>query len=320
MTPEISPRILRFLGSPRPLARLILVLAPPHADTTLFLLQVAMEIRRGAILGVNYVNPRDSAGHLARRYPYFRRCFTPNGLDRSWLRTPARRTFEKPRLEALLELVVGGRAPPAEIEPEADWSLDEIKPYDPRDDPAVGGSWRSAPPLKVVKRVSEGPILPEYESLWGFAERAPRLPGLVIIDSIDGLARHYDVEASRLVGALREDLINPGLVNALVVYEKPDRPDWMTTADGVLSWQPLAGSKSRRCWSLTIESLVGRDIRQREYVLAFDRGRLEALPSDDDFVRELLSMRKPRTRPGVPSEVIEIFLRRNEAKGVAFDL
>lgn len=305
-TSAVPLRIRRFVQGPGPLTRSLVVRTPPLSDATLFVIQLATEIRRSVRLGRNYVNPQAPWEKLSRRYPFLRKCFAPDSLTDVWTKIPPRRKVPRTRIDLLLEWVrLGGDKSPAGLEFESEWSRGDPINSGYNNEEDVGGSWRRPEPEPIVESVPPIPILPDFERLWDYVERCSRLPALLIIDSIDALASHYGIEPSRLIDAIQQDLVDTGYAHVVYVSEDPDRPSWLYLMDGVLSWIPLRLPGRGPQWILTIEYLAGRESRQRRYVMAFQNGRLITYPSDDEVVAML---ERATWRPlvkTIPSEIID---------------
>jgi len=273
------------------------VRARPFSDATLFVLILAEELRVGAQLGVNYVNLQ-TPEKLARRYSYFRRSFSRDGLGDEWLRIPPVRSVPRNALSALLEMVEFGQSDSKSLPEE------ELPEAPHGDEQEVGGSWPGPKPAPIPARPPHIPLLPEFERLWDYLDRCSNLPALLIVDSITALARHYGVEPAELVRAIQVDLVETGCASVVYVFEGEDQPAWFQIMDGILSWSPIRNAGIRPHWLLTIEYLIGRVTTPLEYVMTMENGRLVRPPSHDEIIAWLEgSLKRPLSR--VPPEVLD---------------
>jgi len=272
--------IRRSRPSGSPFARLVVIQAPPRSHGTLLALQVADELRRLAVLGVNYVNTASPWQKLCYRYPSLRGHFTP--VDERWLERPSMREVPRARLKVLLEWIV------------------------------MGGKGVEMPTQHEEPTAS---ILPEFERLWDFVERCRQIPALVIVDTIDALAARYGVDPSELVQVLEKDLVETGYAHALLIFEGQVQPDWFSLADAVLRFVPMRTSKVPPHWLLTMEGISSQPWR---YVVTFDRGRLAACLSDDEVVKALEQGHYMVSRKGIPTEVLEVFQEPQDLFGTSF--
>ena len=175
-------RIRRFVQGPSLLTRSLVVRTPPLSDATLFVIQLATEIRRSVRLGRNYVNPRAPWEKLSRRYPLLRKCFAPDSLTEVWTKMPPRRKVPRTRLDSLLEWVrLGVDKSPEGLEFESEWSRGDPINSGYNNEEDVGVSWHRPEPEPAVESLPSIPILPEFERLWDYLERCSRLPALLII-------------------------------------------------------------------------------------------------------------------------------------------
>ncbi len=272
--------VRQSLPNGSPFARLVAIWTPPQSHGTLLALLIAEELRRLAVLGVNYVNVASPWRKLSYRYPSLRGHFTP--VDDGWLDRPRMRPVPRTRLDILLEwIVMGGKG-------------------------VVVPTEREEPPAS---------LLPDFERLWEFVERCRQIPALVIVDTIDALAGRYGVDVSELVEVLDKDLVEPGYAHALVVSEGDLRPDWFSLADAVLRFMPIRTALEVPHWLLEIEGLSSQPQR---FVMAFDRGRLAASPSDDEIVEALERGRYVASRRRIPTQVLQVFQEPEDLLGTTF--
>jgi len=253
---------------------------PPQAHGTLLALQIAEELRRLAVLGVNYVNVASPWRKLCYRYPSLRSHFTP--VDEHWLERPRMRPVPRTRLEILLEwIVMGGAGVEVGNEPEE-------------------------PPAS---------LLPDFERLWEFVEHCRQVPALVILDTIEALAERYGVDPSQLIEVLEKDLVETGYAHALVISDREVRPGWFSLADAVLRFVPIRTSRKAPHWLLTIEGISSQ---ARSFVMTLDRGRLAASPSDDEIVKALEQGHYVVSRRGIPTQVLQVFQEPEGLLGTIF--
>jgi KaiC/GvpD/RAD55 family RecA-like ATPase len=123
--------------------------------------------------------------------------------------------------------------------------------------------------------VALGFDLPELEHAYEFVDA--RLPkrSLILIDSIDALAEHYGIAASKLINVLQRDLVEGSKQNVLYVLEGSGETRLDYLGDGVLSLEALE-HRGRRLRAMTIEKLRGQQTRQHKYLYTLDGGRLTA--------------------------------------------
>lgn len=311
---EIPPEIAGFFQEP-PLTRWVVVQSPPGSDATLFVLRWAGEIGAGAYLGVNYVNVRTPWEKLRRRYPSLRAFFPPHWSRYGWLALPPCRKVPRDGLERLLEWVRWGGEGAGEFERSASEIEGDVA-GEPGDQQEVGGTWRLPRRVPPPEGLDE-PILPEFERLWDFVERWQSRPALIVIDSIDALGEHYGIEPSRLVHAMRKDLVDPGHANVISVFEGRERPPWFHQADGLLCFMPIPPVGRGPRWGLTIEYLEGRGVSGEKFVLALENGRLVSSPSDGEIVDSLLGNPTPTWHRGLPRDMVAFF--RGPPGNMSFD-
>ncbi len=272
--------VRQSLPNGSPFARLVVIQTPPQSHGTLLALQIAEELRRLAVLGVNYLNVASPWRKLCYRYPLLRGHFTP--ADESWLEQPRMRPAPRNGLEILLEwIVMGGKG--VEVPTE-----------------------REEPPAS---------LLPDFERLWDFVQRCRQIPALVIVDTIDALAERYGVDPSQLVEVLEKDLVETGYAHALIVSEGDVRPGWLRLADAVLRFVPIRIPRKVPHWLLTMEGISSQ---ARSFVLTLDRGHLAASPSDDDIVKALEQGHYVVSRRGIPTQVLEVFQEPEDLLGTVF--
>lgn len=117
--------------------------------------------------------------------------------------------------------------------------------------------------------------LPEIEAAYDFVDGRIPKRSLILIDSIDALAEHYGLAASKLINVLQRDLVEGSKQNVVYVLEGSGETRLDYLGDGVLS---LASTEhqARRLRVMTIEKLRGQQVGQHKYLYTLDGGRLEA--------------------------------------------
>ncbi len=136
--------------------------------------------------------------------------------------------------------------------------------------------------------------LPEIEAAYDFIDGHMPKRSLVLIDSIDALAEHYGLAASKLINVLQRDLVEGSKQNIVYVLEGSGETRLDYLGDGVLS---LASTEhqGRRLRVMTIEKLRGQQVGQHKYLYTLDAGRLEAFE-----VKEGTKSAAPRPWKPVP--------------------
>jgi hypothetical protein len=294
----VPRELLKVFHGRRPEALSLLVNSGVGFRITMFLAQLAEELGELFLYGVNYVNIRDSVRQLRHRFPALRAHFEEAASYQSWLVLPSRRRAPRVQLDILLELVAAGVGDGSYL------------PFD-----------RSIAPRAVAESAphDEGevpiPILPEFEGIYAYVDRANRVPAMVLVDSLESLARHYGVSVVRLASTLQRDLVDPGLANVVATVEVEGDAVLETVFDGVVRLRS-AHDPGSFPWSLSLEKLPGAHVRQKTYVLLPQRGRLVAPPSDRDTVRRLLGEPLPDRGVGLPREFLGFF---GEPRGLSSD-
>ena len=117
--------------------------------------------------------------------------------------------------------------------------------------------------------------LPEIEAAYDFVDGRIPKRSLVLIDSVDALAEHYGIAASKLINVLQRDLVEANRQNVLYVLEGSGETRLDYLGDGVVNLTATE-HQGRRLRVMTIEKLRGQQVRQHKYLYTLDAGRLEA--------------------------------------------
>jgi len=134
--------------------------------------------------------------------------------------------------------------------------------------------------------------LPEIERAYDFVESQLPKRSLVLIDSIDALAEHYGVPASRLINVLQRDLVEGSKQNVLYVLEGSGETRLDYLGDGIISLAAME-YQGRRLRVLTIEKLRGLQVLQHRYLYTLDGGRLIAFEVSEEVRRTAPQRWKP---------------------------
>ena len=148
---------------------------------------------------------------------------------------------------------------------------------------------------KVKDGIIDVPIgidLPEIERAYDFVESQLPKRSLVLIDSIDALAEHYGVPASRLINVLQRDLVEGSKQNVLYVLEGSGETRLDYLGDGIISLAAME-YQGRRLRVLTIEKLRGLQVLQHRYLYTLDGGRLIAFEVSEEVRRTAPQRWKP---------------------------
>lgn len=143
-----------------------------------------------------------------------------------------------------------------------------------------------------------GEDLPEVEDAYKFVDERMPKRSLILIDSIDALAEHYGIAASRLINVFQKDLVEGSKQNVLYVLEGGGETRLDYLGDGVVNLS-AAEHEGRRLRIMTIEKLRGQQVRQHKYLYTLDGGRLTAFTIPE---KERLPHPKPWKPLGDPSK------------------
>ncbi len=148
--------------------------------------------------------------------------------------------------------------------------------------------------------------LPELEAAYDFVDNRIPQRSLVLIDSIDALAEHYGIAASKLINVLQRDLVEGSKQNLLYVLEGAGETRLDYLGDGVLSLASME-HEGRRLRTMTIDKLRGQQVRQHKYLYTLDSGRLTAFGIPEGAERYTPRPWKPR--PDIGKDVVSTGLK-----------
>ncbi len=236
---SIAQEILRFLRGPG--AHSLIVKGPAGTGKTTSVVQIAESLGFPLVIGESYISIRVSTESLLKLYPSMR----PPSVEGQ---KGPNEAFER-----------GERPPRGELR-------------------KLTGETEDPPPLDELAFETFPELVRIYESVKGVIRRTWPSPSIVIIDSIDALAQHYDVERatvmeSRIMNALQRDLVESGCANIVYVLEKSGATPLDYMGDGVVSLSSTE-HRGRRLRVMTIEKLRGQEIRQPRYLYTLEKGRL----------------------------------------------
>ena len=246
---RIPREILEFFNAPG--GHSLIAKGPAGTGKTTFALQITEAL--GEMTASHYLSSRVSDESLFFQFPWLRDRLKPATLQQGVRPQAHKGKVVRTALDILLGKVEGGEESGDESEKSAISA--DVKPD--------------------YIEVAIGFDLPELEAAYDFVDS--RLPerALVLIDSIDALAEHYGIAASKLINVIQRDLVEACKQNVVYVLEGSgeNRLDYL--GDGVLSFA-AAEHKGRRLRVLTIEKLRGQQVRQHKYLYTLDGGRLTA--------------------------------------------
>ena len=128
--------------------------------------------------------------------------------------------------------------------------------------------------------MSIGFDLPEIEAAYDFVDGRMPKRSLVLIDSVDALAEHYGIAASKLINVLQRDLVEGSKQSVVYVLEGSGETRLDYLGDGVLNLSSTE-HQGRRLRVMTIEKLRGQQVGQHKYLYTLDGGRLEAFAAKE---------------------------------------
>lgn len=236
---SIAQEILRFLRSPG--AHSLIVKGPAGTGKTTFVVQIAEALGFPLVIGESYICVRVSTESLLKLYPSMRRPVQEGHKEAS----EASEREERPPRSELRKLT---------------------------------GETENPPPLDELVFETFPELVRIYDSVKSVVRRTWPIPALVVIDSIDALAQHYDVEKpafmeSKIMNVLQRDLVESGCANIVYVLEKSGVTVLDYMGDGVVSLSSTE-HRGRRLRVMTVEKLRGQEIRQPRYLYTLDKGRL----------------------------------------------
>jgi len=246
---RIPPEVIQFFHAPG--GHSLIVKGPAGTGKTTFALQLTEEL--GEINKSHYLSSRVSDESLYNQFSWLRGRLAPATLAIASRPEGAATKVVRQALDQLVGKIERGEEGDEETEPKAAGA--DVK----------GGYFD----------ITIGFDLPEVERAYDFIDS--QIPGraLLLIDSIDALAEHYGIAASKLINVFQKDLVEGSKQNVVYVLEggAESRLDYL--GDGVIN---LASSDhaGRRLRVMTIEKLRGQQIRQHRYLYTLDGGRLTA--------------------------------------------
>ncbi len=244
----IPPEIVRFFEGPG--GHSMILKGAAGTGKTTFALQLTEEL--GEVAASHYLSSRVSDESLYNQFPWLRDHLKPAVLQ-TGPSPPRESKVERRALDMLEGKVEEGKAgDEAAQEPVG---AGEVK----------GGFFE----------MTLGSDLPELELVYEFVDRRIPERSLVLIDSIDALAEHYGIPASRLIGVLQRDLVEGSKQSILCILESSVETRLDYLGDGVVTLASEA-FEGRRIRVMTIDKLRGSGIRQFRYMYTLDGGRVRA--------------------------------------------
>lgn len=246
---RIPREVVAFFKAPG--GHSLIVKGPAGTGKTTFALQLTEELNE--VAASHYLSSRVSDESLYNQFP--------------WLRDRLRAT----NLET-------GRSKMAEPGKVVRSALDQFEGRLEEGEEGGDEEPESVAAGKVKEGVIDVPIgidLPEVERAYDFVESQLPKRSLVLIDSIDALAEHYGVPATRLINVLQRDLVEGTRQNVLYVLEGSGETRLDYLGDGVVSLNST-DYRGRRLRVLTIDKLRGLQVQQHRYLYTLDGGRLTA--------------------------------------------
>ncbi|OGS66659.1 MAG: hypothetical protein A3K59_10280 [Euryarchaeota archaeon RBG_19FT_COMBO_69_17] len=243
--------IIEFFNQPG--GHSLIVKGPAGTGKTTFALQLTEEL--GEVAASHYLSARVSDESLFNQFAWLRERLKPSGLQTGLKPSAGGTKVTRSALDQLEGNIEKGE------------ESDEERPAD---EGTSGADVRDG-----FIDITLGYDLPEIEAAYDFVNE--RLPSrsLALIDSIDALAEHYGITASKLINVLQRDLVEGSKQNVVYVLEGSGETRLDYLGDGVLS---LASTEheGRRLRVMTIEKLRGQQVRQHRYLYTLDAGRLTA--------------------------------------------
>ena len=247
---RIPREVIEFFNQPG--GHSLIVKGPAGTGKTTFALQLTEEL--GEVADSHYLSSRVSDESLYNQFPWLRERLAPAGLQAA---PKPQKSTTKVLRTALDQLEGKIQAGEESAEEEGAKSLAGADVKDGYIEMAIGFD------------------LPEIEAAYDFVDGHIPKRSLVLIDSIDALAEHYGLAASKLINVLQRDLVEGSKQNIVYVLEGSGETRLDYLGDGVLS---LASTEheGRRLRVMTIEKLRGQQVGQHKYLYTLDSGRLEA--------------------------------------------
>ncbi len=266
---RIPREVIEFFNQPG--GHSLIVKGPAGTGKTTFALQVTEEL--GGVADSHYLSSRVSDESLYNQFPWLRERLKPAILQGPPKNPKATTKVLRTALDQLEGKIEAGEE---------------------------GGEEEGAKSLAGADvkdgyiEMSIGFDLPEIEAAYDFVDGHIPKRSLVLIDSIDALAEHYGLAASKLINVLQRDLVEGSQQNVVYVLEGSGETRLDYLGDGVLS---LASTEhqGRRLRVLTIEKLRGQQVGQHKYLYTLDGGRLEAFE-----IQEGAKTSSPRAWRAIP--------------------
>src|SRR5574340_1028924 len=252
---RIPREVIEFFNAPG--GHSLIVKGQAGTGKTTFALQLTEEL--GEVASSHYLSSRVSDESLYNQFPWLRDRLKPATLQTA--PKPANATMKVTRV-ALDQLEGKIQAGEESSEEEAAKSV-------------AGAEVKDG-----FLEMSIGFDLPEIEAAYDFVDARMPKRSLLLIDSVDALAEHYGIAASKLINVLQRDLVEANKQNVLYVLEGSGETRLDYLGDGVVN---LASTEheGRRLRVMTIEKLRGQQVRQHKYLYTLDGGRLEAFEAKE---------------------------------------
>ena len=247
---RIPREVIEFFNQPG--GHSLILKGPAGTGKTTFALQLTEEL--GGVADSHYLSSRVSDESLFNQFPWLRERLKPAGLQGP--PKPAKPTTKV--LRTALDQLEG------KIEAGEEGGEDE-----------GAKSLAGADVKDGYIEMSIGFDLPEIEAAYDFVDGHIPKRSLVLIDSIDALAEHYGLAASKLINVLQRDLVEGSKQNVVYVLEGSGETRLDYLGDGVLSLSSTE-HEGRRLRVMTIEKLRGQQVGQHKYLYTLDGGRLAA--------------------------------------------
>ena len=247
---RIPREVIDFFNQPG--GHSLIVKGPAGTGKTTFALQLTEEL--GEVAASHYLSSRVSDESLYNQFPWLRERLKPAILQTAPADAKSASKVPRTALDQLEGKIEAGE------ESTEEESAKSLAGADVKDG---------------YIEMSIGFDLPEIEAAYDFVDRSLPKRSLVLIDSIDALAEHYGLAASKLINVLQRDLVEGSKQNVVYVLEGSGETRLDYLGDGVLS---LASTEheGRQLRVMTIEKLRGQQVGQHKYLYTLDGGRLEA--------------------------------------------
>ncbi len=278
---RIPREVIEFFNAPG--GHSLIVKGQAGTGKTTFALQLTEEL--GEVAASHYLSSRVSDESLYNQFPWLRDRLKPNILQTA--PKPATATTKVARV-ALDQLEGKIQAGEEGGEEDAAKSVAGAEVKDGFLEMAIGFD------------------LPEVEAAYEFVDNRMPKRSLVLIDSVDALAEHYGIAASKLINVLQRDLVEGSKQNVLYVLEGSGETRLDYLGDGVLNLTSTE-HEGRRLRVMTIEKLRGQQVRQHKYLYTLDSGRLEAFQISES--PEAITPHAWKTIPDPSKEAVSTGLR-----------